>query len=136
MMEKPPTQEELLRGLELHHVEEPPANAPKTSRIGLVQKQVALQRQWAHVHPNDGMPEDMDTLLQVLPSGLSHAEQHQWYCGLLQDATRTYLVTFNTTWTKTEFREKCHQCGVPNALKVFPPDTRRSLQEALRTKSD
>ena len=111
----------------------PPA---KPKPLSSAEKLVALQRKWRLAYPDDGLPEDMPSLLKVVPSGLSRRELQQFLRGGLEDAKITFLKTYNTSWTKAKLAEATRKAGVPNALQVFPRQTRREIEQGIRFLTD
>ena len=97
---------------------------------------VALQRVWRITHPEGEVPSDRETLLAIIPSGLTEREERKWYWGALTNAARAYQVAVNTSWSKTELKEKCRREGVPHGLEAFEPSTQDSLLEVIKYLSD
>ena len=109
---------------------------PPPKRLSPAEEQVALQRKWALVHPGDGMPEGLKELRVLIPSGLKPMEVRTFLRGSLGEAKRTFLVTLNQSWSKTELKRRLLEVGAPHALLIFEPPTRKALEGAIRMLSD
>jgi len=96
---------------------------------------VALQRKWHLVYSNS-VPDDSETLMRVVPSGLTETERRGFLLGSLEEAKRAFLIILNTSWTRERFWEAAREAGVHNALAVFEEATRRDLEHTIRFKTD
>ena len=97
---------------------------------------VSLQRKWRLTYPDRAIPENLETLRRLIPSGLSKGEVRQFLVGSLEEAKTTFLRTYNTSWTKVDLERRVKEAGVANAPRVFEPRTMKDIQEAIRFLSD
>jgi len=107
----------------------------KPRRLNLDETLVALQRKWHLVYSN-GVPDDLETLRRVMPSGLTKMERRSFLIGSLEEAKMAFLTILNTSWTKADLERQVQEAGVPNALRVFDKGTRKSLEGAIRFLTD
>ena len=94
-------------------------------------KLLALQCRWHKVHPTLEVPDDRDTLSQIIPSNLSEREKRLWLWGCLCEAAHKYQYTLNTSRTKTELAKKCKAEGLMYGLEAFEPDFQEQIKDGL-----
>lgn len=104
-------------------------------RLTEIEEKVALQRKWYHCRPGV-VPEDMASLRQLIPSGLTEDEKTEFLRGSLGEAKWEFIKVFNTSWTKTEMNARVLKEGLIHALESWDDKTRQDLERAIRLLSD
>lgn len=120
------------------------ASRQRPRKLSPEEELVALQRKWHLVQPfpdgkgqpGDGLPGDLATLRQVIPSGLRPMEVRAFLYGSLEEAKHIFLRVFNTSWSKRDLGRRLLEAGVPNGLQGFDKGTRKELEGAIRLLSD
>lgn len=93
---------------------------------------VSLQRKFREIYPDKAIPEAVEELKTMIPSGLTEEEVYNYLRGSLELAKRIYLITLNQSYTKEHLRFNASKAGVSNALSVFDNKTRAGLENAIK----
>lgn len=113
----------------------PPVVRPKRvvfRKLKPKERLVALQFRWHQTYPQDGMPEDMETLEGLIPSGLKRREELRLLHGFLEHAKASFFRVFNQSWTKEDFNRRVKEEALQHVLGVLHPQTRREIEKGLR----
>ena len=120
--------QQVVRDMPIIDIEIPP--------VTVIQKKVALQRKWYHVYPKTEVPEDIEILQKLIPSGLNETEINKWLYGSCQEACKAFMMIFNTSWTKTALQKNLLEQGASHALEAFDESTQKDIEGAIKLLSD
>ena len=90
------------------------------------QKTACLER-WQHKGKLQG-----SKLSELEPSGLTERELRDWYWGLRQEAIHRLLCIINSSYSKTEVKNRLQSEGLKNVLSLLDKDLRESYDSVVK----
>jgi hypothetical protein len=97
-----------------------------------LERELCLKRQWFLVHRNT----EYRNLESVIPSGLN-GDLNKWFYGVISEAKHRYIIILNSSWSKTELRNRLTDEGLEDGIELFEPETRHAIEhDVIRMISD